>query len=466
LRLLPFLLMALTAGCSKETGDPPVKGEAAQAGQPAQHTVTVTNPKRQTVRYTIGQPGHIEAFERTAMYAKIAGYVEKIHVDIGDPVEGPLYDEKGKKVRPGTLLAELWVPELVAELNQKQALADQAAEEIALAKELVAVAEASLRSIEAQMKEAEAGRTRAQATYERWKLEYERVDANVRRGVLDAQTRDETLRQLESARAGKDEIEAKVESAKVAVKESEAKVRKARADVKVAAARHVAAEADRDHVAALVQYTKLEAPYKGVVVWRNVNTGDFFQPAAGAGSKGEPLFIVAQEDPVRIFVDVPETDAVLVTKDAEARIRVRGLSNEEFGGKVKRSSWALDPKARTLRTEIDVDNPGARLRPGMYAYATITVVHANTWTLPAKAVVAKDEQTFCFRVENDKAIRTPVKIGIREGQVIEVLKKQTKPPKPGEAGTWEDFTDEDKIATSNAETLTDGQAVSVAPDKE
>jgi RND family efflux transporter MFP subunit len=456
------MLTAFGSGCSGGTSPPPTTGEGTSAGEPAQqNTVSLVHPKRQTVRHSIGQPGHIEAFERTPVYPKIAGYVEKIHVDIGDPVQGPRYDEKGKQVRPGTLLAELWVPELLAELNQKQALADQAAEEIELAKELVAVAEASLRSVEAQVKEAEAGRIRAQATYERWRLEYERVDANVRRGILDAQTRDETLRQLESAKAGKDEIEAKVESAKVAVKESEAKVRKAKADVKVAAARHQAALADRDHVAALVQYTKLEAPYTGVVVWRNVNTRDFFQPAVGAGSKGEPLFIVAQEDPVRIFVDVPETDAVLVSKDAEARIRVRGLQNEEIAGKVKRSSWALDPKARTLRTEIDVDNPGAKLRPSMYAYATITVVHAKTWTLPATAVVTKDDQAFCFRVQNDKAILTPVRIGIRDGQLIEVLKKQTKPPKPGEAITWEEFTGEEKIVENNAATLTDGQAVTV-----
>jgi RND family efflux transporter MFP subunit len=434
--------------------------------EPAQqHTVSLVQPKRQTVRYTIGQPGHIEAFERTPVYAKVAGYVQKVCVDIGDPIEGPRYDSKGKKVRPGTLLAELWVPELTAELNQKEALVVQTAEEIELAKELVTVAEASLRSVEAQVKEAEAGRTRAQATYERWRLEYERVDANVRRGVLDAQTRDETLRQLESAKAGKDEIEAKVESARVAVKESEAKVRKAKADVKVAAARHQAAQADQDHIAALVQYTRLEAPYTGVVIWRNVNTGDLVQPAAASGSKGEPLFIVAQEDPVRIFVDVPETDAVLVTKDAEARIRVRGLQNEEFGGKVTRSSWAVDPKARTLRTEIDMENPGARLRPSMYAYATITVVHENTWTLPATAVVTSDDQTYCFRLENDKAVRTPVKIGIREGQVIEVVKIQTKPPKPGQVGTWEAFTGEERIVESNAATLKDGQAVTVGQGK-
>src|SRR5262249_4125271 len=149
----------------------------------------------------------------------------------------------------------------------------------------------------------------------------------------------------------------------------------------------------------LLNYAKITAPYAGVVIKRNVNTRDFFQPAAG-GSKGEPLFVVARMDPVRIFVDVPETDAVWVTKGDRARVRVRGLPGEEFEGQVTRSTWAVDPKARTLRTEIDVKNPGGRLRHDMFARAVLTVEHRDTWTLPATALLTQDEQTVCFRVEN------------------------------------------------------------------
>src|SRR5262249_25572986 len=153
---------------------------------------------------------------------------------------------------------------------------------------------------------------------------------------------------------------------------------------------------------------------------------------------------------------------VWVTKGDRARVRVRGLPGEEFEGQVTRSTWAVDPKARTLRTEIDVKNPGGRLRHDMFARAVLTVEHRDTWTLPATALLTQDEQTVCFRVENDRAVRTPVKLGIREGQTVEVLKMQKKPSKSGEEGVWEDLTGEEKIAQDNVAGLTDGQTVHVS----
>ena len=74
---------------------------------------------------------------------------------------------------------------------------------------------------------------------------------------------------------------------------------------------------------------------------------------------------------------------------------------------MRRSAWSLDPKSRTLRTEIDLKNPGERLRPGMYAYAVLTVEHADVWTVPAAALVTQGEQAFCYLVEDGKAVRTP-----------------------------------------------------------
>jgi RND family efflux transporter MFP subunit len=226
------------------------------------------------------------------------------------------------------------------------------------------------------------------------------------------------------------------------------------------------AQENRDQVKTLLQYTKLEAPYTGRVIKRNANTGDLVQPTAGSGSKGEPLFVVARLDPVRIFVEVPETDAALVAEGTPARIRVRGLPGEEFAGKVARSAWALDLKARTLRAEVDVRNPGGKLRPGMYVFASITVEHPNVWTVPVSAIVTQAEQTFCYRVQNDKAVRTPLKVGIRSGSLVEVLKQQTKPAKSGEEAVWEDLTGQEEVVQSNAGALTDGQAVKISSGKE
>jgi RND family efflux transporter MFP subunit len=418
--------------------------------------VSVVRPERHTVRRSIEQPGHVEAYEQTAVFAKIAGYVLKVYVDIGDKVVGPEYDARdpNKKVKEGQRLADLWVPEMAAEVLQKEALVAKAAEEINQAREIVKVAAANRDSARARVKEAEAGKIRAQADYERWRVEYQKSERLLKQGTLDEQTRDVTLNQFRAADAVRAEVAAKVLSAEAVVKESEAQWNKAQADVKVAEARHKAAQADHVYARTLLDYARIEAPYSGIITWRNVNTGDLLSPTASSGSKSEPLFVVARFDKVRIFINVPETDAVLVNKDAKVRLQVRALRGQEFEGVVARSTWALDPKARTLRTEIDVPNREGPLRPGMYANAVLTVERPNVWTLPAAAVVVSDEQPYCFRHENGKAVRTPVQIGIQDGQRIEVLKKQT-----ASAGTaWEDWRGDEAILSSAA-SLTPGQTV-------
>src|SRR5207249_1307116 len=96
-------------------------------------------------------------------------------------------------------------------------------------------------------------------------------------------------------------------------------------------------------------------------------------------------------DIMRVRVEVPEGDAAWVNRGAEARIHVQVLKSYEFVGAVTRTSWSLDRTARTLLAEVDVPNPEGKLRPGMYAYATITAEHPGGWTLPASAVVTEGD---------------------------------------------------------------------------
>jgi len=289
-------------------------------------------------------------------------------------------------------------------------------------------------------------------------VEYRKAVELVSRGNLDQQTRDVTLLQREAAKAAVVKVEAKVRSAEAAVKESKARWEKAKIDVQVAQARHRAAEAERDVVAAMLAYAEIRAPYQGVVMVRNINTGDFVQPATAG--KGEPLFVVARTDLVRIFIEVPETEAVFIDKNASARIRVRGLKGEELEGKVVRTSWGVRGKERTLRTEIDLENRDGRLRDGMYAFAIITMEHKDVWTLPVAAVTVADEQPFCVRVENGKAVRTPVQLGLSDGKRVEVRKQLVGRTKTGAGGAWQDFNGTEEVVASNPGALTDGQALS------
>jgi RND family efflux transporter MFP subunit len=410
-------LLAISSGCSKQ-GTEANKG-AVQA-QKAQ--VTLVSPERTDLRHTLARPGYIEAFEQTAMFAKLAGYVRKVNADIGT------------EFKEGDVLAELWVPEMQVELTQKKALVSQA--------------QANLESAQAKAKAMRAGILRAQADVKRWGLEQRRQERMVRERTLDQQSLDVTVAQLETSKA--------------AEAEARAEVLKADADVEVARENIKVAKANRDYVAALLEYTKVVAPFKGVVVKRNVNTGDFVQPGAGSGRKAEALFVVARTDRgVRIFVDVSETAATAITEKTRATVRVRALPGVPVEGRVIRSAWALDPNARTLRTEIDITEPG-QLRPGMYAYVTLTTLLHRVWTLPVSAVVMKDNEVYCFRVENGKAVKTPLQTGLNDGHRVEVRRKL---PKPGEKERWGDITGKEAVIQADVDNLTDGQEVSVASAK-
>jgi multidrug efflux pump subunit AcrA (membrane-fusion protein) len=110
-----------------------------------------------------------------------------------------------------------------------------------------------------------------------------------------------------------------------------------------------------------------------------------------------------------------------------------------------------------LRVEIDLPNADRKLLPQMYAYVRITVEMPAAWVLPANAVVKQADQTVCFLYRDGKAVRLPVRSGRTDGTWTEVFAKQ----KAGAPGTWEDWTGTEEVLSGLANTLTDGQPVSV-----
>jgi multidrug efflux pump subunit AcrA (membrane-fusion protein) len=141
----------------------------------------------------------------------------------------------------------------------------------------------------------------------------------------------------------------------------------------------------------LVEYATLRAPFAGVVTRRHVEVGHSLQPSAGGGA-GEAVFVVARMDPVRVFVDVPEAEAGLVADGTPAAVTAQALPGATFRGAGTRTAWGLDPRQRTLRAEIDLPNPDGKLRPGMYAYAVLSVSRPGRLAVPATAVVAQGDQ--------------------------------------------------------------------------
>src|SRR5262245_46292605 len=189
-------------------------------------------PQQKGIRHTIELPGHVEVAEQTALYPRLAGYVLKVRVDIGD------------RVKKGQVLAELSVPEIEADLKHKAALVALAEAEVEQARRALQAAEGALVLALARVQEAEAGIRHAQASHGRWKAESQRLEELSRRKIIDKQTRDEALRQLEAASAALAEAEAKSKAAQAAGEERVARRELAQANVKVALARQAVARAE------------------------------------------------------------------------------------------------------------------------------------------------------------------------------------------------------------------------------
>ena len=258
----------------------------------------------------------------------------------------------GDRVEADQLLVDLFLPELKDELRQKEAALVQAQAEIELATAAVRAAEAAVATAQANVSAAEAGNIRAEADVTRWQSQYARISQLVAGGSLDRKLEDETRDSLKAAEAAQGEAHAKVEAAKATLLQSQADLAKAKADEAVARARH--GNARSRPVArqkTLLQYTQIRAPYAGVVTERNVNRGDFVQPASTTTAK--PLLTVARTDMVRIFVDVPEMDSPWVEAGRGGYVSVQALPDRIVEGKVTRTSWVLGAN-RTLRTELDL----------------------------------------------------------------------------------------------------------------
>lgn len=410
----------LLIGCSKPHLDATDNGTAVELPK-----VATVQPARKTIVQKTEQPGQIEAFHTTPILAKTGGYVDQFYVDIGDKVQGPERNAAGEITRPGQLLAKLIAPELDQEFQQKIAAVAQAAAEIEQAEAAVKVAESLEVSSEAAVEVTAAGQQRADAQLQRWKLEHDRIRDLADKQAVTPKLADETEQQFKSAEASKNEAAAKTRSARAKLQEAKVAVQKAKADLKATQARADVAHSDRDRVAALRSYLEIRAPFTGVITARNIDQGMLIMPTRG--SDDVPLFVLVQADTVRLFVDVPESEAAAVEPGRGVAVKVPALAGRTFAGAIARTGWALQRGTRTLTCEVDIPNADGVLRPGMYAHVELIVAQQNdALVVPKSAVHQVEGQTICLAVNDagliekkvvEVGIRTPTEVEIRSGLV-------------------------------------------------
>ena len=208
-----------------------------------------------------------------------------------------------------------------------------------------------------------------------------------------------------------------------------------------------AAEANVRRLEQLESFKHIYAPFSGVLTTRNTDVGALVN--AGNGGPNQQLFVIAQIDPIRIYVNVPETDSPSIHKGVEVDIQVSALVGEHFTGSVVRTADAIDPATRTLNTEIDVPNSKGRLLPGSYAQVHLALnQQVQRLTVPSNALLFRAEGPRAAIVgAGSKVQLRPVAIGRDFGNTVEIISG---------------LEQADAVVVSPSDSLENGQVVRIA----
>jgi RND family efflux transporter MFP subunit len=341
---------------------------AAVREAPATHpVVTLIHAKQGEPTSELLLPGNIEPLYSANLYARVDGYLDRRNVDIG------------AKVRSGQVLAVISSPEVDQQLLQARAT--------------LAQSEASLQQAEAALEQAKANAELARLTKARdLPLGEQRA---ISQQIVDG-----------------------------AVQSYDARV----ADVSAASANITAAEANvtanRANVSRLQQmqsFERIVAPFDGVITERNVERGDLV--STGSSAVGKPLFSIAQSGTLRIQIDVPQSEAVKIQDGQKAAVDVKERLGRVYTGTVIRNAGALNNAARTMLTEVQVDNSDASLLPGMYAQVRFTLPQQRTALIvPTSSLIVDHGGMHVVTVDAGHTIHfVPVTIGKDMGKEVEIL---------------------------------------------
>jgi RND family efflux transporter MFP subunit len=321
--------------------------------------------------------------------ATAAWYTSTIYARVNGYVD-KWYADIGDSVRKGQVLASIDTPDLDAQF---------------------VAAKAKLNAAEAEVKVKEAEAEFAKSTYERW--------IQSPNGVVSEQER-------ENKKAGYNSAVAQLNAAKAQVALNQGEV---------------------DNMAAFQAYKQVTAPYDGTIIERRIDIGNLV--TAGSSATTTPLYRITQDDPMRIFVDVPQSiSADLMKVGVPARITSDDATQSGFEGKIARTAAAINPDSRTLRVEVDIPNPHRALVPGLYVQVTFDLETKGLIQVPAAALLFRSKGPQVAVIDgNDVVHFRPITIARDDGDVLEIASGLL----PG-----------DRVALNIGDAVTDGEKVAVA----
>ncbi|HZS67128.1 MAG TPA: efflux RND transporter periplasmic adaptor subunit [Burkholderiales bacterium] len=180
-----------------------------------------------------------------------------------------------------------------------------------------------------------------------------------------------------------------------------------------------AADANVERLRQLESFKRVVAPFAGVITRRNVDVGDLIDAGGGAG---RALFVLAQTDPLRVYVNVPQSYAHLVKPGQQVSVTQQELRGQNFKGEIVRTAGAIDAQTRTMQVEVMLANKDGNLLPGAYVQVALPLAGTGALTVPTNVLLFRAEGPRVAVVGADGKVQLrPVKIGRNFGEVLELL---------------------------------------------
>jgi RND family efflux transporter MFP subunit len=371
-KFLQVAVIALAAIALAAVAAKVIRAHSSHAAADAPSSVPVVATvmaERAPVSSGVSVAGEFLPWQEVELHAKVAGYIKKISVDIGD------------RVRAGQTLAVLEVPELNAQVEGAAAGVRHSGEEIQRAQNEVA---------------------RAEATHSALHAAYERLHqvSEARPGLIAQQELDDSF--------AKD-------------KTSEAQVDVAKSALSAALQQLQVSKAAHQQVTAMQDYSHIIAPFDGIVTWRYADTGALIQ-AGTSNASSLPVVKIAEVSVLRLRIPVPESIAAAVRVGDTAQVKMQA-SGERFSGKVARFTGSLDRSTRTMQVEIDVENKDYKISPGMFAEVTLEVQHkTDALTIPVTALHRHGDDASVLLVDSTNRVeQRKVQTGIEDSERVEIV---------------------------------------------
>jgi len=376
-------IAVLSVSCSKTDN-----AQAGPLNAPNIPTIAVAKATTEDLSHDLVLTAEFRPFQEIDVMAKVAGYVKAIYVDVGD------------RVQLNQPLAILEVPEMADDRARGQAGVERAQAEVARAKD--------------QLQQAQSAHDIAHLSYTRL------FEVSKQKPGLVAQQEIDDVH-------GKDLV-------------AEAQVSGARSNLAAAQQQVQVNTAELQKVNTMFEYTKVTAPFAGVVTKRFADTGSMIQAGTASSTQVNPLVRLSENSRLRLTVPVPESAVPTVHVGQQVDVQVPTLKRS-FAGRVARFSDKLNLATRTMETEVDVPNANLVLIPGMYAEVHLTLDRRNrVITIPVTAVdlgnedagprktgmagtvaiITADNKVEIRKVELglETSTRVEVKSGIAEGEMV------------------------------------------------